>query len=70
MPHEESSVDRMLRKGKDALGKFLDDREKVAKAKSKADRFLGRYMDPEKAREATNAFEGLLKDVAKRGKGW
>ncbi len=64
---DESSVDKMMGKGKDALGKFLDDPEKVGKAKNKADSLLGKYMDPDQAAQATNALEGFLRNVADRG---
>ncbi len=64
MSQDGSSMDKMLGKAQDALGNFLDDPEKVDKAKTKADGLLSKYMDPQQAQEATDGLEGLLKKVA------
>lgn len=58
--------DSLLGKGEEALDKFMDDPEKVAKAKHQADRFLGKHMSHEQADQVTNVAEDVLRKVADR----
>jgi uncharacterized protein YjbJ (UPF0337 family) len=52
--------DSLLGKAEDALGKFADDPEKVAKARAKADELLGKHMSQEQADQLTGKAEELL----------
>jgi len=52
--------EELTQKAEDALGKFMDDPEKVQKAREKADGFLGKYMDQSQAEELTGGLENLL----------
>lgn len=58
--------DSLLGKGEEALDKFLDDPEKVAKAKRKAEGLLAKHMDHEQADQVTNTAEDLLRRFADR----
>ncbi|GAC1472373.1 MAG: hypothetical protein PVSMB7_24960 [Chloroflexota bacterium] len=58
--------DSILGKGEKALDKFMDDPEKVAKAKAKAEDLLAKHMDREQADKITNSAEEMLKNVTKR----
>lgn len=58
--------DSLLGKGEEALDKFMDDPEKVAKAKQKAEGLLGKHMDQEQADKVTNTAEDMLKKFADR----
>jgi hypothetical protein len=51
-------------KAEDALGKFMDDPEKVGKAKGKAEGLLGKYMDQDQASKVTDVAEQMLGKVA------
>lgn len=61
--------DSLLGKGEEALDKFMDDPEKVAKAKQKAEGILGQHMDQEQADKVTDSAEGFLKKFADRNEG-
>ncbi|MGI8825908.1 MAG: hypothetical protein ACR2JC_09725 [Chloroflexota bacterium] len=58
--------DSLLGKGEEALDKFMDDPEKVAKAKRKAESFLGEHMDQEQADKVTSTAEDVLRKIAER----
>lgn len=58
--------DSILGKGEEALDKFMDDPEKVAKAKQKAEDLLGKHMDQEQADKVTNQAEGALRKFTDR----
>lgn len=58
--------DSLLGKGEEALDKFMEDPEKVAKAKQKAEGLLGKHMDQEQADKVTNAAEDALKKFTTR----
>ena len=57
-------MDKATHKAQDALGKFMDDPEKVAKAKSKAEGMLSKYVGDDQANEVVNELEGLLGTLA------
>jgi hypothetical protein len=58
--------DSLLGKGEEALDQFMDDPEKVAKAKQKAEGLLEKHMDQEQAHKVTNSAEDVLRKLADR----
>ena len=58
--------DSLLGKGEEELDKFMDDPEKVAKAKEKAEGYLGEHMDQQQADTITNTAADMLKKFADR----
>jgi hypothetical protein len=68
MTHEESGggLGGLFGKAEDALGKFMDDPEKVEGAKGKAEGLLGKYMDQGQASKVTDIAEQMLGKVARK----
>jgi hypothetical protein len=62
-------LDSLLGKGEEELDQFVNDPQKVAEAKQKADGFLGQHMDQQQADEVTNVAEEALQKFADRSKG-
>lgn len=58
--------DKLRDQAEGALDKFMDDPEKVAKAKRKAESFLGEHMDQEQADKVTSTAEDVLRKIAER----
>ena len=54
-------MDNLFNKAEDALGKFLDDPEKVAKAKEKSEDMLAKRMDRGSAEEVVDKIEEALR---------
>ncbi len=60
-PHDqEGKLESMMDKAQDALGKFMDDPEKVDKAKTKAEDVLAKRVGQEQATEIVNKAEDIL----------
>ena len=63
---KQGMFDSLLGKAEEALDTFMDDPEKVAKAKQKAEGLLGQHMSQEQADKLTNAAEDALRKFADR----
>lgn len=60
-PHDqEGKLESMMDKAQEALGKFMDDPEKVDKAKTKAEDVLAKRVGQEQATEIVNKAEDIL----------
>lgn len=60
-------IEKAMDKAQEAAAKFMDDPEKVAKARTKAEGYLEKYMDAETADKVTNMAEELLGSWAHKG---
>ena len=58
--------DSLEGKGEEALDKFMDDPQKVAEAREKAEDMLGKHMDQEQADKLTNSAEEALRKYSDR----
>lgn len=65
-PEHESKLDSLRGKAEHALDKFMDDPEKVEKAREKAEGFLGKHMDPAQAHKLVNQGESALEKFSDR----
>ncbi len=65
----DDTVEKIIGKAQDAVGKFMDDPGKVARTKSKAEGVLGKRMDPERAGQLVDKAEELLDRFAQRRQG-
>jgi hypothetical protein len=63
---QEGKLDSLMDKAQDALGKFMDDPEKVDKAKTKAEDVLAKRVGQEQATEIVNKAEDILDRLAHR----
>ncbi|MDQ2741257.1 MAG: hypothetical protein M3Z66_03015 [Chloroflexota bacterium] len=61
--------DKIIGKAQDAVGKFMDDPDKVARTKSKVEGVLAKRMDPEQASQLVDKAEELLDRFAQRRQG-
>ncbi|MBV9281845.1 MAG: hypothetical protein JOZ41_17340 [Chloroflexi bacterium] len=65
MADHNQRLDEMMGKAQDALGKFLDDQEKVDRTKAKAEDILARKLGHEQASQLVDKAEDLLERFAR-----
>lgn len=63
---QHGTFDSVLGKGEEALDKAMDDPEKVAKGKQKAEELLGEHMSQDQADKVTNMGEEGLRKFSDR----